>query len=410
MSLFGHKQKTVEPDVIPTTVEQAIPIRDVCEDGIFLVGRNLWSKTYRFTDVNYATASKEDKEGMFFAYSEILNTFDAGAMSKITVNNRRLNQTKFRENNMLELQGDSLDKYRNEYNRILAGNANLSNGITHDKYLTVTVEKKTEEEARAYFNRISAEFAALFAKLGSKFEEVTAEEKLRILFDFFHYGAEDDYHYDAGLYTQRGYSFKDAIAPDCLEFRTDYFKMDGRYGRVLFIALALYLIRPAKRAEIDELWADSWSFGDEDGKKRVGAKVAAILTAVLVVTFVASLGVTIYRVRMGYDIPFFPASEKALDKDVQYQISEDGKELTILLPYEVGGKYDLENSDPESFVLKESRENGDTYLFLFSHEGTTTEKIKLTFSLMLGDTVISIKDYSVTVSFKEDGRISAVGG
>lgn len=200
MSLFGHKQKTVEPDVIPTTVEQAIPIRDVCEDGIFLVGRNLWSKTYRFTDVNYATASKEDKEGMFFAYSEILNTFDAGAMSKITVNNRRLNQTKFRENNMLELQGDSLDKYRNEYNRILAGNANLSNGITQDKYLTVTVEKKTEEEARAYFNRISAEFAALFAKLGSKFEEVTAEEKLRILFDFFHYGAEDDYHYDAGLY------------------------------------------------------------------------------------------------------------------------------------------------------------------------------------------------------------------
>lgn len=63
MSLFGHKQKTVEPDAIPTTVEQAIPIRDVCEDGIFLVGRNLWSKTYRFTDVNYATASKEDKEG-----------------------------------------------------------------------------------------------------------------------------------------------------------------------------------------------------------------------------------------------------------------------------------------------------------------------------------------------------------
>lgn len=182
------------------------------------------------------------------------------------------------------------------------------------------------------------------------------------------------------------------------------------FGSLLFIALALYLIRPAKRAEIDELWADSWSFGDEDGKKRVGAKVAAILTAVLVVTFVASLGVTIYRVRMGYDIPFFPASEKALDKDVQYQISEDGKELTILLPYEVGGKYDLENSDPESFVLKESRENGDTYLFLFSHEGTSTEKIKLTFSLMLGDTVISIKDYSVTVSFKEDGRISAVGG
>ena len=78
------------------------------------------------------------------------------------------------------------------------------------------------------------------------------------------------------------------------------------FGSLLFIALAFYLIRPAKRAEIDELGAEGWSFGDEDGKKRIGAKVAAILTAVLVVTFAASLGVTIYQAKMGYDIPFFP--------------------------------------------------------------------------------------------------------
>ena len=157
------------------------------------------------------------------------------------------------------------------------------------------------------------------------------------------------------------------------------------FGSLLFIALAFYLIRPAKRAEIDELWAEGWSFA-------------------------ASLGVTIYQAKMGYDIPFFPTSENALDKDVQYQISGDGKELTISLPYEFGGKYDLENSDPESFVLKESRENGDTYLFVFSHEGTSMEKMKLTFSLMLGDAAISIKDYRITVSFKENGGISAVRG
>ncbi len=107
---------------------------------------------------------------------------------------------------------------------------------------------------------------------------------------------------------------------------------------------------------------------------------------------------------------FSPHLKNALDKDVQYQISGDGKELTISLPYEFGGKYDLENSDPESFVLKESRENGDTYLFVFSHEGTSTEKIKLTFSLMLGDAAVSIKDYRITVSFKENGGISAVRG
>lgn len=103
MSLFGHKQKTVEPDAIPTTVEQAIPIRDVCEDGIFLVGRNLWSKTFRFTDVNYATASKEDKEGMFFAYSEILNNHTVEGFD----NHSQL----YKENNNYKLFYDAQAKY-----------------------------------------------------------------------------------------------------------------------------------------------------------------------------------------------------------------------------------------------------------------------------------------------------------
>lgn len=51
MSIFQPKKKTVEPDAVPTNVEQAIPIQGVAPDGIFLVGRNLWSKTFTFTDI-----------------------------------------------------------------------------------------------------------------------------------------------------------------------------------------------------------------------------------------------------------------------------------------------------------------------------------------------------------------------
>lgn len=182
------------------------------------------------------------------------------------------------------------------------------------------------------------------------------------------------------------------------------------FGSLLFIALALYLIRPAKRAEIDALWADGWSFGEEDAKTHGGAKVAAIVSAVLAAAFVVSLGVTLYQAKMGYDTPLFPPEEKALDKDVQYQISADGKELTILLPYTDGEKYDLVNSDPDSFVRKKSRKNGDTYLFAFSHEGSGTEKVTLAFSLKIGDVPTSIRDYSVTVSFHDDGTIASVGG
>lgn len=181
-------------------------------------------------------------------------------------------------------------------------------------------------------------------------------------------------------------------------------------GSLIFIALALYLIRPAKRAEIDALWEDGWSFGAEDGKTHAGAKAAAVVSAVVVIAFAASIGVMLYQSKMGYDIPMFPTEEKTLDKDVQYNLSDDKKELTILLPYAVGEKYELESSDPESLALNDSRENGSTYVFEFSHVGVGTEDVKLTFSKTLGDMPFAIKDYAVTVGFNADGTISSVGG
>ena len=51
-----------EKFVIPRNVQDIIPIKTLWEDGIFLVGKNKYSKCYRFSDINYAVASKEDKE------------------------------------------------------------------------------------------------------------------------------------------------------------------------------------------------------------------------------------------------------------------------------------------------------------------------------------------------------------
>ena len=131
MGLFRTKQ-TIEPDAVPTTVEEAIPVQDFYEDGIALVGRGLWSKTFRFSDINYATASRERKEELFLGYSDILNSFDAGAMTKITVCNRRQSQSRFEKQNLLPLRGDRLDRYRDEYNRMLTENAEQSSGITQN--------------------------------------------------------------------------------------------------------------------------------------------------------------------------------------------------------------------------------------------------------------------------------------
>ena len=49
---------------VPRRVQDVIPISRIWTDGIFLVGGN-YSKTWRFTDINYLVASREDKESMF---------------------------------------------------------------------------------------------------------------------------------------------------------------------------------------------------------------------------------------------------------------------------------------------------------------------------------------------------------
>ena len=78
-----------EPYRVPRRVQDVIPIRRVWKDGVFLCG-NLYTKTFRFTDINYRVASREDKESMFLSYSELLNSLDSGASAKLTINNRRL--------------------------------------------------------------------------------------------------------------------------------------------------------------------------------------------------------------------------------------------------------------------------------------------------------------------------------
>ena len=88
-----------EKFVVPKSVQAAIPIKTMWEDGLFLVGRNKYAKTYRFEDINYAVAGHEDREAMFREYSGFLNALDSEAMTKITVSNRRLNQDDFEKKN-----------------------------------------------------------------------------------------------------------------------------------------------------------------------------------------------------------------------------------------------------------------------------------------------------------------------
>ena len=253
-------QQDKEKFTVPKSVQAVIPMKTVWEDGIFLVGRNKYAKTYKFEDINYAVASREDKEAMFLEYSELLNALDSGATTKITINNRRLNKADFEQTILIPMAqkegkavDDGLDKYRKEYNKMLYNKATGANSIVQDKYMTVSVCKKNIEEARNYFARVGADLIGHFNRLGSKCTELDAAEKLRIIHDFFRTGEETAFYFDMAQNMRKGHDFKDFICPDTLEFEKDYFRLGDRYGRVIFLREYAAYIKDSMVAELCEL-------------------------------------------------------------------------------------------------------------------------------------------------------------
>ena len=227
-----------EAFIAPKGVQDVLPIKKIYQDGIFLVGKNKYSKTFQFDDINYAVASREDKESLFLDYTELLNSLDSGATTKITINNRRLNQVDFEEKMLISMQGDELDEYRKEYNKILLDKSVGANSIIQDKYITVSVHKKSVEEARNYFARVSVDLSNHFSNLGSKCTELGTADRLRIFHNFFRAGQESSFRFDLSETMKKGHSFKDFLCPDTFEFKGDHFRMGSifpRYGRVIFL-------------------------------------------------------------------------------------------------------------------------------------------------------------------------------
>lgn len=237
---------------IPRRVQDTIPIKRVWPDGIFLVG-NKYSMSFRFTDINYLIASRADKERMFLTYSELLNSLDSGATTKITLNNHRLNRRDFEASILMPMQEDGLDEYRQEYNDMLLEKATGANGVMQEKYITISVAKKDVTEARAYFARVGSELRSHFADLGAQCEPMTAAERLRILHDFYRPGDETIFSLDIQKKMRLGHDFRDYVCPDSMERASDYIRMGSQYARVLYLKDYANYIKDSMVSELTEL-------------------------------------------------------------------------------------------------------------------------------------------------------------
>ena len=185
-----NKMKKLEQEkfVVPKTVQNVIPIKAVYKDGIFLVGKNMYSKTFLFTDVNYYIACENEKNDLMRQYWAVINSFGNGVTVKLTINNHRFDKEDFEKSILMPYYYDNLDVYRKEYNEMLLNKAATSECIVQDKYFTVTVNKKCYEDARAFFIRIEKNLSTNLFTLGSKCEPLNATDRLKIFHNFYRAG------------------------------------------------------------------------------------------------------------------------------------------------------------------------------------------------------------------------------
>ena len=200
-----------------------------------MCGNGIYSKTWTFSDINYKVASNQDKERMFLSYSDLLNSLDSGSRVKITINNHRIKRSDYEDSILMQMKEDGLDGYRQEYNGMLLGRASHANGITQEKYITVSVPKRSKEEAELYFARTESDLCARFGALGAKCSGMDAKERVRVLHDFFRAGEEDSYSFDIRDSARKGHDFRDYICPDSAVKHSDHLVLGGRYSRVLYL-------------------------------------------------------------------------------------------------------------------------------------------------------------------------------
>jgi type IV secretory pathway VirB4 component len=192
---------------------------------------------------------------MFMKYCDLINSIDSEAVTKITINNRRLNRKDFKERILLEGGGeDGLDIYRNEYNDMLMDKAIKSaNNMVQEKYITVSSPRKNIVEARALFSRLTTDISSHLSKLASRTQELDATERLRIFHDFYRLGEEVYYNLDLKAAMRKGHDFRDYICPDSIAFDKNFIKIGEKYCRVFYMREYASFIKDSMITEFMDL-------------------------------------------------------------------------------------------------------------------------------------------------------------
>ena len=228
-------QKLFVGDKLNLTVQDSIPYRKMYPDGICDLGNGYFSKTVKFSDINYALSQDEDKHKIFNKYSRVLNYFDSSVPFQLTLLNR-MGQNSYDGLVDIPSKDDAFSEIREERKSMIREQLEKGNsGIVKTRLLTFAVEGKNYKQVKQRLSRIETDVVNKLKKdLGSQVESLNGKERLEYLYKCFNVAKPyNKFSFNWDNITKGGMDTKDFISPSSLVFENNYFQMGGSYGAAL---------------------------------------------------------------------------------------------------------------------------------------------------------------------------------
>ena len=232
-------QKAQRDGKIPRDAVQTIPYRELFPDGLMQVNVKLFTKTLRFSDINYELAQPEDKEQTFDGLCDFYNALDSSMWAQMSFLNLRANLIDYRKSVTVPGQGDGCDDVRRELETILQAQlAKGNNGLIKRKYFTFGIEADSGQAARPRVERIEADLRNHLKNMGVRSEPLSGYDRLEVLHGIFHPDGREKLRFNWDAVVNTGLSTKPFIAPSSFDFRGGRtFKIGGMWGAASFLQI-----------------------------------------------------------------------------------------------------------------------------------------------------------------------------
>ena len=220
------------------SVQTTIPYLEMFKDGICQVSENYYTKTIRFSDIDYQLVDYDSAGKIFDDYCRILNYFDEKCRFQLTFENQTIDiNTLLKEIDIPE-QNDNFNDIRTEYadmlkKQLIEGN----NGKTVFKYLTFGTEATNYKRAKTRLDSIATEIINQFKAMDVPAITLDGEERLRVLHKSLNPFSDDEFLFDWRYRAATGMSTKDFIAPPSIKFRKQNFDIGNAKGKVSYIQI-----------------------------------------------------------------------------------------------------------------------------------------------------------------------------